>query len=451
MSAPFVAFDLTRIFFGPLQMTPRGIDRIEVGFAEHFLREWSGDSVATLPSPLGARAIGREQAIAILETVQQAWGERDAADQHGMIARLKDRLTDGQARHDAIVRRDGAFLKIARIVRSAGRFFGPSAAAVVPRNGVYVNTGQVGLANSRMLSWLGGRPDIKPVFMLHDVIPIDHPEYVSPIHGHFHRNMVAATAAHAAGLIVTTKVAGAAICRELQRIGRFDIPLIYEPLPVAPIFTQPPERDDVLSAAPYFVVVGSIEPRKNHAVLLQAWQDEVRADPAGAPKLVIVGARGRRHEAITGAIAASPALRSHVIEMGGLSTPSLHRVLSNARALLMPSMAEGFGLPIIEALALGLPVLASNIAAHREVGGGDVTYLDPSDPSAWRAAIRARMLPAARAVAAPPGLNTWPGYLRRLESFLSTVAMTPRVDSREGTVPLAPSATAIAYSYESES
>jgi glycosyltransferase involved in cell wall biosynthesis len=112
-----------------------------------------------------------------------------------------------------------------------------------------------------------------------------------------------------------------------------------------------------------------------------------------------------------------------VIEIGGLSTPGLRRLLSNACALLMPSFAEGFGLPIIEALALGTPVIASDLPAHREAGGESVTYLSPIDGLGWLAAIKAHVKDRARyrARAANCRIRTWPEYLNKLESFLEEV------------------------------
>ncbi|HEY8031332.1 MAG TPA: glycosyltransferase, partial [Methylocella sp.] len=74
--------------------------------------------------------------------------------------------------------------------------------------------------------------------------------------------------------------------------------------------------------------------------------------------------------------------------VGGLSTPGLKRLLDGARALLMPSFAEGFGLPVAEALAASVPVIASNIPVFRETGGARITTLSPIAGEDWLDTIR---------------------------------------------------------------
>ncbi len=69
---------------------------------------------------------------------------------------------------------------------------------------------------------------------------------------------------------------------------------------------------------PYFVVCSTIEPRKNHLLLLHVWRELVRRDGADAPKLVIVGSRGWKFEAVAALLDRSPALRGHVVEVSGL-------------------------------------------------------------------------------------------------------------------------------------
>jgi glycosyltransferase involved in cell wall biosynthesis len=108
-----------------------------------------------------------------------------------------------------------------------------------------------------------------------------------------------------------------------------------------------------------------------------------------APLLVLVGERGWKNQNVIDLLERCPALQRHVIETSGLSTPGGKRLLAGARALLMPSFAEGYGLPVIEALASGIPVIASDIPTFREIGGDRFVALDPTDGPGWRDAIRA--------------------------------------------------------------
>ena len=120
-----------------------------------------------------------------------------------------------------------------------------------------------------------------------------------------------------------------------------------------------------------------------------------------------------------------PAIRDHVIEASGLSTPSLKRLIDNARAVLMPSFAEGYGLPVAEALAAGTPVLASDLPSLRAMGGSAITWLDPVDGLGWLAAIR--RLSEAPAHWLRAGRNrrrlafSDETYFQQIEAFLSTV------------------------------
>jgi glycosyltransferase involved in cell wall biosynthesis len=93
----------------------------------------------------------------------------------------------------------------------------------------------------------------------------------------------------------------------------------------------------------------------------------------------------------------------------------------------MPSFAEGFGLPIIEALALRTPVIASDLATHREAGGSYANYLSPMDGLGWLAAIRAHATDDVtashvRAFVRSYRPRTWSDYFQAVESFTSSIA-----------------------------
>jgi glycosyltransferase involved in cell wall biosynthesis len=137
---------------------------------------------------------------------------------------------------------------------------------------------------------------------------------------------------------------------------------------------------------PHFVIVGTIEARKNHQLLLDIWRRMAASEP-DPPILVVIGQRGWEAEE-TIAMLDDPAMfGGSVVELGRCSDDELASIIAGARALLMPSFAEGFGLPVIEALELGTPVIASDLPVFREIAGDIPTYVDPSDRRAWRTAI----------------------------------------------------------------
>jgi glycosyltransferase involved in cell wall biosynthesis len=422
---PPAAYDLTRLFIGPIQCTPRGIDRLDLGLASHFLKTWPGDCVATLPTPLGVRCVSRETAMRVIETVVANWGETADPNAEPLFASVKKRLVQGGGAQALSTRTPNGrainpALAVAKIAKYAGCALGPLAIKVVPKGALYLNAGQVGIALPQFLLWLKQRPDVKPVFMLHDTIPLDHAEYVPQNSPKFHQNMIDNTARYAAGLIVTTRAAERSIRRELHRAGRGDIAAFAQRAPVAPIFAQGGDPDPELAGVPYFVIAGAIEPRKNHLLLLNVWRELLRQDGRKAPKLVIVGSRSRRNGHITDILKRSRELQEHVFEVSGLSSPGLRRLLSNACALLMPSFAEGFGLPIVEALALGTPVIASDLEAHIEAGGPHATYLSPIDGLGWLSAVcmHVQRQTAFRQKLAGHRVFTWTDYLNGIEPFL---------------------------------
>lgn len=143
----------------------------------------------------------------------------------------------------------------------------------------------------------------------------------------------------------------------------------------------------------YFVVIGTIEPRKNLEFLLTLWRRCTEDGQSPRARLVVVGRRGWEIESVSKLLDRSVGLAPTVIEARSLSDAGMITLLRGAAALVAPSWVEGFGLPIAEALALGVPVLASDIAAHREVGGAFAEYIGAIDGRGWMAALDGYAMP----------------------------------------------------------
>jgi len=153
---------------------------------------------------------------------------------------------------------------------------------------------------------------------------------------------------------------------------------------------QPAEDVDRVSAAyglpeAYVLYVGTIEPRKNLLRLLEAWTPLRQAGEA--PPLVIVGKRGWLSEDFYAELEASP-VRSDVILTGYVVDEDLPAIYAGAMAFLWPSLYEGFGLPPLEAMACGTPVVCADASSMPEVVGDAALLFDPRDAGALSAQIR---------------------------------------------------------------
>ncbi|HEY6098159.1 MAG TPA: glycosyltransferase family 1 protein [Anaeromyxobacter sp.] len=132
--------------------------------------------------------------------------------------------------------------------------------------------------------------------------------------------------------------------------------------------------------APYLLAVGTLEPRKNLAVLLEALR-VLRRDGRDIT-LFVAGRQGWSHSLPLGDLA------PHVKLLGTVPDEELASLYAGAACYVIPSLHEGFGLPLAEAMAAGVPAVASDIPALREVGGETVRYADPQDAESFARAIR---------------------------------------------------------------
>jgi hypothetical protein len=145
----------------------------------------------------------------------------------------------------------------------------------------------------------------------------------------------------------------------------------------------------------------------------------------------VVGRRGWENENVLDMLERCAAIDGLVRETGALPDHEVASLLRGSRALLFPSFAEGFGLPLAESLALGVPAIASDLPSLREVGGAVPDYLDPLDGTSWRAAVMdyartdspARKAQLARLGAWHP--PSWADHFAAVDQLLDTVMRDP--------------------------
>jgi len=202
----------------------------------------------------------------------------------------------------------------------------------------------------------------------------------------FHTRLAAATledivrrAARRCAALLAPSETTAQDCRELLGADRvFVTPLGVE----EEFFSLAPEAP----SRPYLLAVGTLEPRKNFARLIRA-----HARSGVDLDLLIAGGRGWLFDDVEAAARASPRARL----LGHVPDAELKRLLAGATAFLYPSLLEGFGLPVLEAMAAGKPVLTSDREPLKSLAGDAAVLVDPTDEEAIAGGIR-------RVVDAPP-------------------------------------------------
>lgn len=287
--------------------------------------------------------------------------------------------------------------------------------------GILLNTGHTGLDCTDYAKRVQ-RYKLRPLYFLHDLIPITFPEYARPGEAARHQCRLSTMLTTASGLIVNSAATGQELEAHASQLGVSAPPWVMAHL-APPMFSSPNLQRPM--PEPYFVVLGTIEPRKNHLLLLNLWRRLVQEFGQQAPRLVLIGQRGWECEQVVDMLERCEALKGVVVELNGCDDVALATWLHHAQALLFPSFAEGYGIPLVEALSLGAPVIASNLPVFRELAGDIPEYLDPLDGEGWRKAVLEYAMPgSARRTAQLVRMAGWqaPGWSAHFEKVDAFIA-----------------------------
>ncbi|MFI4890474.1 MAG: glycosyltransferase family 4 protein [Steroidobacterales bacterium] len=418
-----VLLDITRLIGRAHRAGPSGIDRIELAYAQHFLVDG---------------AAGRP-AFAVVHLRGWVFGLRpDCARRfvRKVAARWQGGSVDGGGARPA-----GIVDLYATLLLGAHWMAGWELRLRLKRHRlppVYLVVSHHELSNSVRLEKIRRRFGARVVGFLHDLIPVEYPEYVEEGLAQRHRRMLKTIAGSVDSVIVNSQTTAASLRRFLgaDAISGKNFPQIHvalpgiTPFPLADTAADMPAADSV----PYFVIIGTIEPKKNHVLLLKLWM-ELAKSMAMPPRLLVVGARGWQCRQAVELLEQSRRLHGPVDEHNQLNDFAVGSLLRGARAVLLPSLVEGFGLPLAEALASGIPVICSDIPAFREIGREVPDFLDPQDREAWRAAVidycavdsprRAAQLQRLARWSAPQ----WATHFGIVDDVLTQASASPRIAS----------------------
>lgn len=241
------------------------------------------------------------------------------------------------------------------------------------------------------------RQGVRVATLVYDLMPLADPEWFDPENRAVFEPWARAQLDHAELAICFSRFCA----DEVARHGG----------PPTALFVPGADPTDVVASRPgalpedglpYALTVGTVEPRKNIGLLLDAF-DRLWAQGRDV-RLVVVGREGWHVEDLVARLGSHPELGRRLIWVGWMPDAEVDWLYRHAHVVAVPSWCEGYGLPVVEGLRRGAPVVSSTGGSLREVGGDAVTYADPDDVDAWTAALGAH-LAGPRADVGPGG---WP-------------------------------------------
>lgn len=359
-----VVFDITRLYRNRLSAFGTGIDRIDLAIGLDLANRFGGACRFVHVCYGGFAEMSGDHALALIAALDRRWHEGGGAGGANLAAPLA----------------------LGRIRQAFGGGF--------PDDATYVVASHSGLPQrAGYLNSFDPKRRMKRLAYIHDLIPLEYPEYQTPRSRLIFRRYLNELAQGPVSFAVNSADTGRRLSAYAAEKGwNVDAPLVAIPELEATThaaFDLPESLEPVFRKGPVFTVLGTIEPRKNHLLLLTLWRQMAQAGEA--PQLLIIGKRGWMNDNIVALIDDCAAIQPYVTEAGDLSDNEIAAALQASRAMLFPSFAEGLGIPMLEAKAAGLKVIASALPALREIAAEGTVFLDPLDGSGWRDAILAEV------------------------------------------------------------
>lgn len=371
IETPRVLFDISRLVRSYGKSFGTGVDRIDLAIGLDLLQRFGTNchfvhagihGICILPQDLGQN---------VLEHLQRAWNDD---------AELKIKTSPSK--------------RLRLWTEPFIRRFLAASGQIVSEQTTYIVASHSGVGKVK-----GGMRRLDPgrkmqrLIYIHDLIPLDYPEYQRPetkrqFLGFLNELTDAPVIAVGNSWDTHQRVVSFASDNgwQLKATDVIVPTLDFKPARETPL--APPVKAFLQDKRPFFVVLGTIEPRKNHLLLLQVWRE--LAQQENPPRLCIIGKQGWENENVLDMLERCEVIKDSVFVFSGLSDFDVQTMLQKAKALLFPSFAEGLGIPLLEAAALGVPSMVSDIPVFREIAPPGTIFLNPLDGTGWLAEITAR-------------------------------------------------------------
>lgn len=234
---------------------------------------------------------------------------------------------------------------------------------------------------------------VRIVLLVHDLIPLEFPQFVHPMSARGFQRWLDATVPHVDGIVTVSQTVRDAVRSYIDRrfgddgLATSRIESLAMGVKLDESVAGGDVRQVVRTAEGAYLTVSTLEPRKNHALVLDAFERVWQRFPK--TRLCIVGQEGWLVDDLVARIRTHPKLGRELLWFEDLTDTELAWLYRHGKALVFPSLAEGYGLPIAEALLNGLTVLASDTPIHREVAGEFAVYFDSVDSGSLAGLIEA--------------------------------------------------------------
>ncbi len=399
-----ILLDITRTLARRYNSTPTGIDRVEHALARWLCYEGAAtypDANFVVTTPYQHALLSRTDMRNILSEIERRWAAVNEISRaaelytelcHSLESPIAlDNTLRGASRFSGQQTKRGtalAYAQIARlcILRASSFRKVLKEAERVPT--LYLHSSHTQLEQPRLFDWTKKADKVRAAFFIHDIIPIDFPEFCGDLSEKLHKLRMKTVSEYGSSIVVNS-----AYTRE-RLISYFD------EASLSPRLTDISHLGNVIqeynsdrlnspkASIPYFICLSTIEGRKNILHILNVWrQIHYKHGPERTPRLVIIGKRGWKSENVIDVLNRTKELAPYVVEVSGLKDLELASLMAGSAGILSPSLVEGYSLPPIEGAARHLPVVASDIAVHREILGKSAIFLDPTDGPGWRDAI----------------------------------------------------------------